>query len=695
MIFDLVILQMSLYIGNITERVRGEELERVFRRFGHCNVRVKKEGYGFVVFDFPEDAEKALRALKGRNICGERLALTWSNKQPNSNFTRFDRGGRRGSYELQRGRDSDSLGYARRKEGFNGWRNHKMGEAGRGKSVEVPGEEGGYHEDDFKDYAGEEKDYGGSFPDEGGGAVPNLEDNGGWNEPTHDPSVDNEKGNSLGFDRYEPHHGYDPKHGNGDYHVGCSGGSPAVNSQENMGRAQIGEETSNRPNDSKFRQTCYRCGESGHKMRNCPKEHSSGRKYDWSDVGQNSRINQDHRVEDDNKIGSGSLVKLQSSGDTLSMRRQRGTRMSGSRHNRALSRKESPPPVIKETDRHRRREYGRKKRSRNESESPTRSWAKISKWSDSSPVPADYSASRSLSNSQSSKSLPRPTSKYRSRSGSSRAHSSSSKLSSSSKSRTYRGKSLNSRRSSSPTSVSLNKPLSSIPTKFQLNAKSSSINGTACENVDHLVSQGQQIGSTMGLEYPQIQSKDTCIAVNGKAAVDTTVVDAMEKELCMPEDNNENCTLVNPSDGVANLSQPVAEKLSPLIMKETEGFPHSGTSMVDDIPAETQKLASETHVNPHSGRSTIISTEEMCMVLNNYGLELPNDYEKSSTTEAFFGAARLWPWHIVYYRRLKKGPISTENYARRVAQNQEFGIADKYIRSSSGWEEFSLENLNS
>ncbi|CAI9780240.1 unnamed protein product [Fraxinus pennsylvanica] len=39
------------------------------------------------------------------------------------------------------------------------------------------------------------------------------------------------------------------------------------------------------------------------------------------------------------------------------------------------------------------------------------------------------------------------------------------------------------------------------------------------------------------------------------------------------------------------------------------------------------------------------------------------------------------------HRRLKKGAISAENYARRMAQNKEFCIVDNYIRGSSGWEE--------
>ncbi|KAK7392652.1 hypothetical protein VNO78_21096 [Psophocarpus tetragonolobus] len=671
---------MSLYIGNLSEHSRRDELERVFRRFGHCNVQLKRDGYGFVVFDFPPDAEKALRALKGKNICGEPLTLTWSNKQPNTHLSRIPRGGRRDAYELQHARSPERVGYARRKTGFSGWSNQNMG---RGKSVEMR-EERGYRHGDFKDYVGEDKDYGGSFPEEGGGVVTNIEENGRWGEPVHDTSIDNVDGNAVEFDRYEPFQGHDLKHDNEDYHVGYSGDSPTDHSQENVNRAQIGEDTANPPYGLKFLQTCFRCGDPGHKMRTCPKEHSSQRKYNRLDVRLNNRIEKRHKSEDENEFGSNSWAKLQSSGDVLLMRHQRdGRRLSGSRHRHAPRKNESSP-VTRETNRHQKKEYGGKKRSRNEIELPKRSKAKISKRSVSSSLSSDYSVSRSLSNSQSLKSLRRSSSHSRSRSVSSRSHSLSSKLRSSSKSRYCKGKSLNSRRSSSPMSlsVSLNQPLSTSPNKIQLNSKDPSINGTALESVDHLVAQGQQICSEM--ELKNLQSKGTGIAVNGNTAVYTAVVEGTEKGKFVLEDNH---IFLKSSDRVTDLNEPPVENLSPPMEKEIKGLGLSGKMMSDDNSAEIQKPASETNVNHHSNLSTIVSMEEVHMVLNNYGLELPKDNENKLTIDTFFGCARLWPWHVVYYRRLKKGPISTENYARRVAQNQEFGIVDKYIRSSSGWGE--------
>ena len=51
---------MSLHLESISSHVRREELERVFRRFGWCNVQLK-DGVGFVVYDF---------STNGKSIAG-------------------------------------------------------------------------------------------------------------------------------------------------------------------------------------------------------------------------------------------------------------------------------------------------------------------------------------------------------------------------------------------------------------------------------------------------------------------------------------------------------------------------------------------------------------------------------------------------------------------------------------------------
>ncbi|KAK4272697.1 hypothetical protein QN277_021215 [Acacia crassicarpa] len=687
---------MSLHIGNLSARTRRDELEHVFCGFGRCSVRLKGEGYGFVVYDFPPDAERALRALQGRNVCGEQLTLTWSKKQPKSfqpkSFQRFARRGR--NYEMQRGRNSDMAGIVRRKMNLHGWRNYKISNDVRNNSVNIPSREGEYHHDDFKDYDGEEKDYMRDFPDDGARADHNFEDNGRWGESIHDSSTDNGNENAVEFDQYEPYHGYDRKHENENHNLGYSGGSPAENSHKYVGVARIGEETSNHRRDAAYVQTCYRCGDSGHKMRNCPKRDSSHRKYNRWDGEQDDKVNWKHRSEGDaNKFGSGSRAKLQSGRDTSLIKHQKHeSRLPGSQHYQTQESKFSP--MAKEIEQSQRSEYEGRKRSGKEIGSPKRYRGKKARRSITSSLHSEHVASRLNSISQSSKSLQRSHTHSRSTSASSRF---SSPNLSSSKSHYSMVRSPNSKRSSTPSSlsVSLGQHLPSASNNIHLNTKGSTLDATAPESLDNLVGQGQQ--TARNLESENDKSKDT-IAVNGNDALCTNIVGDMGKDQILQEDNNENGTLVSMSDKGTSFTESLPDKDTldadnfSSEMKQTQSFQCPGPVVMYNIPTEVEKPASGTHANVASVHSATISSEEMCMVFKHYGLELPKDNEKNLAADAFFGCARLWPWHIIYHRRLKKGPISVENYARRVAQNQEFGIVDKYIRSSSGWGEFSLGN---
>ncbi|KAJ7976188.1 Serine/arginine-rich splicing factor like [Quillaja saponaria] len=678
---------MSLYIGNISARTRRDELERVFIRFGRCNVQLKKDGYGFVVYDFPPNAEKALRALQGRNICGELLNLTWSNKQPRP----FPR--------LETGRNSERVGYARRKVGSNSWRDRRMGIRqqergdGRGKSSDMHNDERAYGQDDIRDRGVQERqDYREELPDEGDQAAPNLVDSGRWGEQVHDPLVDYEVEHATEVDRYEPYQGYDRKDEDENHHVGYSGSSAPRSFQDNVSRAQIGDADLNKHYNSKTQQTCYRCGDPGHKMHNCPKERTPRKMSNSLDSTLDDDVGKRHRDEgEQERLGSSSRGKMRSSRDNLSMRQQRNDRnVSGSRHHQ----------IQKDVDWPQRKNYGGNKRSRKETETPREDSIKAARRSVISSIRSDYIGSHSTS--QSSKSMDRSSFHSRSRSLYSKACSLSGDLRSSSKSRYSRSRSPNSRKSSSPTSlsVSLSQPLPSSPNEVQLNLKGSLEKATYLEYMDHLIEHGQQIEGIVTLENDK--PKDTNLAVNnGNVGLYTKVVDDIEKEQHLYEDNNEKHNLLRPSFEATNSSKLVpdrgtgtvtAESLSPETVRETEDILGSGAPKVEYMQALNKKPSSETHVNLRSGHSTSIYSEEMSMVLKHYGLEVPGEDENNLTIGAYFGSARLWPWEIIYYRRLKKGPISTDNYARRVAQNQEHGIVDKYIRSSSGWGELGAEN---
>jgi hypothetical protein len=125
--------------------------------------------------------------------------------------------------------------------------------------------------------------------------------------------------------------------------------------------------------------------------------------------------------------------------------------------------------------------------------------------------------------------------------------------------------------------------------------------------------------------------------------------------------------------------------------------------MVDDLvaygvlgetssPEDTLSVKSDSEHVVKKGRSISLklTTTEVVSALKHYGVEAREVVLSNEPVENYFGAARLWPWEIIYYRRCKKGPISTENYAKRLEQNKEFGIVDEYVRSSSGWWECRL-----
>lgn len=697
---------MSLYIGNLSTRTRRDELERVFRRFGRCNVQLKKDGYGFIVFDYPSDAEKALRALQGKNICGEPLTLTWSNKQPRP-FQKFARAA--GSYESQRGRNAARGGdHDGRKMGSNGWRDYKMrikqpdSDGGRLDYADtLENEAGGCHgpQENIQDYFEEEHQ---GLHDEGGSVVADLVDNDRWGGQVLGTSNGNGIENGIGFDRYEPYRGYDGKDEIENQRIGYTGGSPVPrNSQESLGRDQIGDAALNHPNDSKPWPTCYSCGASGHKKRDCPKENALRRKSTKFDLRQNDDMRKNGRGRGEmDRFGSKSWGNHRSSRDTISARQLRDDRRaSGSKDHWRLIKSRSSP-VTKETDRDRRVDNGGKKRRRGIG-SPKRSTAKKVRKSISSPHHSDDTASRSRSTSQSSKSLPKSRFHSRLRSTNSRARSLSCNSRSSSKSPYSGTRSIKSRsRSSSSTSlslsVSLGQPLPSTPNKAQLNSKDSLCNATTPKSTDIPVERLQPIDLNTGLDSADFEN--TTMVVNNENVLSSSKVEVdMEKNQTLERDDYGNHITSGSLYEVTNPSTPMTEKGAltagsspPEILGGTVKLKNSSALQMELMPA---KPDTETFAKSQTGCSTSISSEEMYMVLKHYGLEPPEENEGHLSIEAYFGSARFWPWDVIYYRRMKKGLISIENYDRRVAQNKEFGIVDKYIRSSSGWGEMDKDNL--
>lgn len=106
---------------------------------------------------------------------------------------------------------------------------------------------------------------------------------------------------------------------------------------------------------------------------------------------------------------------------------------------------------------------------------------------------------------------------------------------------------------------------------------------------------------------------------------------------------------------------------------------YSDTFELEHVQLPSKKLDPEAPDKLSSGRSTSIPAEDLSMVLKHYGLDCQDENEKHLPAGTYFCSAR--PWDIIYYRRLKKGSVSTEKYARRVDQNREFGIVTNILEA--------------
>lgn len=102
----------KVYVGNLGDNGRKEELEKEFEKFGRLHdvwVARNPPGFAFVEFEDLRDAEDAIKELDGKHICGARVRVEMSRH-------RGGRGGRggggRGRFE-DRGRRFDDRSYDR------------------------------------------------------------------------------------------------------------------------------------------------------------------------------------------------------------------------------------------------------------------------------------------------------------------------------------------------------------------------------------------------------------------------------------------------------------------------------------------------------------------------------------------------------------------------------------------------------
>ncbi|KAG2461059.1 SRSF4 factor, partial [Polypterus senegalus] len=64
-----------VYVGRLSYQARERDVERFFKGYGKILEVDLKNGYGFVEFDDPRDADDAVYELNGKDLCGERVVV--------------------------------------------------------------------------------------------------------------------------------------------------------------------------------------------------------------------------------------------------------------------------------------------------------------------------------------------------------------------------------------------------------------------------------------------------------------------------------------------------------------------------------------------------------------------------------------------------------------------------------------------
>jgi len=71
-----------VYIGHLPYKAREGDVENFFIRYGRIREILLKNGFGFVEFDDPRDAEEAVYRCNGKELRGERVVVEMTKRPP-------------------------------------------------------------------------------------------------------------------------------------------------------------------------------------------------------------------------------------------------------------------------------------------------------------------------------------------------------------------------------------------------------------------------------------------------------------------------------------------------------------------------------------------------------------------------------------------------------------------------------------
>ncbi|KAI5067892.1 hypothetical protein GOP47_0016237 [Adiantum capillus-veneris] len=696
----------SLFVGNLSSHIRHRELENAFKRFGRCSLELK-EGFGFVVYEDHRDAKRALEALQGRSICGEQPSISWAKKR--RPFQRFPFKENFAGRERYHSRRRPPL------EAEDGRRDEKFVDEMKGslRASEARDESARSTERDaeWKD-SGHER----SVFDEEAKDADTL-DSGRW-DPHMEGSPDNTLVDRLLEDEHHHSDGKDKEDETGSVHEKSQAFPRDQRNKHHERSSRIyhnATEQLKRGRDTfggRQQERCYNCGQSGHVKRQCrsrPRRLNVHSRESGYDGRRNDFRYPSTRGGFRGMGGSGRFRGSNGSRRILTRDVEPGyVRRTSRRHDVDLNRKYSDSADTKTREKSRRRP--RRSESPKDSSSRERSKRKHKK-SRKKSTRITKKRQRSSSGSPSSSQSPSSTSSSRSPSKS-RLHSASMSESSKSVSHSF-GSGSRSRSSDLQSSKSRSSSASSSSRSRSASARSRNSVSKSRSQSPLSQSPGSHVISSLSPKA-KMTSSPRSSAAGGSQSSTSQGKEAYEIPIDDDDDRRHNTEYLTECEDVEQHDAKRSERRriwsreakkqkiqsrsdeEPLLesVPPSNGRIHGAKSIEANTDQDPPQQGSTVNNSASRGSESLKLSEAILGQARGTECNMFLAIMKQGGREAGasqdwgnlkFGAARLWPWEAMLCRRFKRGPISTANYERRKAQNEEFGIKDTFVRSSSGW----------